>query len=66
MGSGTGPGAPVAGIVHPNSVLWVAHLMGMCREAFVLKTLTPDNSLDFFHSFYVNKFADHHAFKIAF
>ena len=49
-------GAPVAGIqvVHLDSVLWVAHLMGLCGEAFVPKTLTPYNSLDFFHSFYVN------------
>ena len=59
-------GAPVTGIVHLDSVLQAAHLMGMCGEAFVPKTLTPDNSLDFFHSFYVNKFVDHHAFKIAF
>ena len=59
-------GAPFAGIIHLDSVLCAAHLMGVCREAFVPKTLTPDNSLDFFYSFYVNKFIDHHAFEIVF
>ena len=59
-------GAPFAGIIHLNSVLQAAHLLGVCKEAFVLKTLTVDTSLDFFDSFYVNKFVDHHAFEIAF
>ena len=59
-------GAPFAGIIHLDSVLRAAHLMGVCGEAFVPKTLTPDNSLDFFYSFYVNKFIDHHAFEIVF
>ena len=59
-------GAPFAGIIHLESVLHAAHLMGVCGEAFVPKTLMPDNSLDFFYSFYVNKFIDHHAFEIVF
>ena len=59
-------GTPLAGIIYLDSILHAAHLMGMCGEACVPKTLTPDNSLDFFHSFYVNKFVDHHAFEIAF
>lgn len=59
-------GTPLTGIIHLDSVLHAAHLMGVCREAFVLKTLTLDNCLDFFHLFYVNKFVDHHTFEIAF
>ena len=59
-------GSPFAGIIHMDSILRAAHLMGVCREVFVPKKLTPDNSLYFFYSFYVNKFVDHHAFKIAF
>jgi hypothetical protein len=39
----------VAGIIHLDSVLCAAHLMGVCGEAFIPKTLTPENSLDFFY-----------------
>ena len=59
-------GAPLAGIIHLDSIFRAAHLMGVCGEGFVPKTLTADNSLDFFDSFYVNKYVDHHAFEIAF
>ena len=40
--------------------------MRVCGEAFVPKTLTADNSLEFFDSFYVDKYVDHHAFEIMF
>jgi hypothetical protein len=53
-------------IIHLDSVVGTAHLLGVCGEDFVPKDLSYNNSLDAFHSFYVNKFADHHAFKIAF
>jgi hypothetical protein len=59
-------GSPIADIIHLDTILRAAHLMGVSGEAFVPKTLTPDNSLDLFYSFYVNKFIDHHAFEIAF
>ena len=59
-------GAPLAGIIHLDSIFQAAHLMGVCGEAFVPKTLTADNSLDFFDLFYVNKYVDHHAFEIVF
>jgi hypothetical protein len=59
-------GFPLADIIHLDTILCVVHLMGVSGEEFVPKTLTPDNSLDLFYSFYVNKFVDHHAFEIAF
>ena len=59
-------GAPSAGIIHLDSIFRVAHLMGVCGEAYVPKTLTADNSLEFFDSFYVDKYVDHHAFEITF
>jgi len=59
-------GFPLAAIIHLDTVLRAAHLMGVCGEAFIPKTLTSDNSLDAFYSFYVNKFIDHHAFEIVF
>ena len=52
--------------LHLESIFRAAHLMGVCGEGFVPKTLTADYSLDFFDSFYVNKYVDHHAFEIAF
>ena len=58
-------GSPFASIIYTDSILCVAHLIGVCGEAFVPKNLTPDNSLDLFYSFYINKFVDHHAFEIA-
>ena len=59
-------GAPFAGIIHLDSILHAAHLIGVCGEAFVPKMVTPHNYLDLFYSFYVNKFVDHHSFEIAF
>ena len=59
-------GAPLAGIIHLDSIFQVAHSIGVCGEAFVPKTLTADNPLGFFDSFYVNKYVDHHTFKIGF
>ena len=59
-------GSPLAAIIYLDTVLRVAHLMGMCRETSIPKTLTYDNSLDAFYSFYVNKFINHHAFEIVF
>jgi hypothetical protein len=53
-------------IIHLDSVVGTAHLLGVFGEDFVPKDLSYNNSLDAFHSFYVNKFADHHAFEIAF
>jgi len=52
-------------IIHLDSVVRAAHLLGVCGESFVPRDLTCDNSLDRFNSFYVNKFADHHSFEIA-
>jgi len=59
-------GAPIANIIHLETILHAAHLMGVAGEAFVPKTLTLDTCLDLFYSFYVSKFIDNHAFKMAF
>ena len=57
-------GAPLAGIIHLDCIFQVAHLLGVCGEAFVPQTPTADTSLDFFNLFYVNKYVGHHAFEI--
>lgn len=59
-------GSPVLAVIHLDSIVRAAHLIGAYGENFVNKTITFDTSLDAFHSYYVNKFADHHSFAIAF
>lgn len=59
-------GSPSAAIIHLDSILRAAHLMGICGKDFLPRNLTFSDSLDAFHSYYVNKFIDHHAFEIAF
>ena len=59
-------GAPLAGIIHLGCIFQAAHLLGVCGETFIPKALTGDNFLDFFNSFYVNKYVDHQAFEIVF
>ena len=57
--------APYMAFIHLDSIVWAAHLIGVCGEHLPVG-LTHDQSLDSFQSFYVNKFIDHHAFKTAF
>jgi hypothetical protein len=59
-------GSPSAAIIHLDSIVRAAHLIGVYGEEPVPENLSPDNSLGAFHSYYVNKFIDHHAFEIAF
>ncbi|KAF7979332.1 hypothetical protein HWV62_42747 [Athelia sp. TMB] len=59
-------GSPVLAVIHLDTVVRAAHLIGAYGETFVPKSITHDTSLDAFYSYYVNKFADHHSFAIAF
>ena len=59
-------GAPSAAVIHLDMILHAAHLLPVFGEHSVLKRLTHEQTLDKFTSFYVNKYADHHAFAIAF
>jgi len=43
-----------------------AHLIPIYGSFFVLHTIKFYHSYDAFGAFYVNKYADHHAFEIAF
>src|SRR5258708_5005935 len=58
-------GSQVMEVIHLNSVVHAAHLLGVCDD-FVPADISHCDSLDTFASFFVNKFADHHAFAIAF
>jgi hypothetical protein len=53
-------------IIHLDSILQGAHLMGHAGNAQIPRNFTCHNSLDAFASFFVNKYIDHHAHEIAF
>ena len=53
-------------IIHLDTVVRAAHLLPVFGPEYVSRTLSFTDTLDTFTEFYVNKFADHHAFEIAF
>ena len=53
-------------IIHLDSMVRGAHLMGIAGTAQIPHHLTFDRSLDAFEAFYVNKYIDHHAHEYAF
>ena len=59
-------GSPMLAVIHLDTIYHAAHLIGVCGEHSLPWGFSFKYSLDTFHSFYVNKFADHHTFEIAF
>jgi hypothetical protein len=59
-------GSPIVSVIHLDSILRAAHLIGVYGDKYLPKELAFHQSLDTFPAFYVNKFVDHHAFEIAF
>lgn len=59
-------GAPNAAVVHLNTLVRAAHLIGVYGKDFLPSGLTPEQSLDLFDTYYVNKFIDHNSFAIAY
>jgi hypothetical protein len=59
-------GTQFASIVHLDAIFHAAHLLPIYRNVFVPSYLDFSQSLDAFHSYYVNKYVDHHAFEIVF
>lgn len=55
----------LAAVVHLDTIFRAAHLIPIYDTIEVPKNLSYANSLDAFDLFYVNKYADHHAFEIA-
>ena len=58
-------GAPVISVIHLDCVLHAAHLLPIYGDAPIPINMTFHDSLDAFPAYYVNKYADHHAFEIA-
>lgn len=53
-------------IIHLDTVIRAAHLLPVFGHDHVPQTLSFPDTLDTFTRFYVNKYADHHTFEIAF
>jgi hypothetical protein len=53
-------------IIHLDTIIRGAHLIGVYGDQYIPTNLTFNDSLNAFYSFYVNKFIDNHAFEIAF
>ena len=58
-------GRRMASLVHIDTILRGAHLIGVSGPHLLPRTFTCDDSLDVFRLFYVNKYIDHHAHEIA-
>jgi hypothetical protein len=59
-------GEILTSIIHLDTIVRAAQLLPVFGHEFVSRTLSFSDTLDEFTSFYVNKYADHHAFEIAF
>ena len=59
-------GSPTMAIVHLDTIIHASHLIGVYGSSILPWGIPLHCSLDIFHLYYVNKYVDHHAFKIAF
>jgi hypothetical protein len=62
----TEDGLPEVSVIHLDCVFRAAHLLPIYGETQIPDNVSHHNSLDAFTAFYVNKYADHHAFEIAY
>ncbi|KAI6016684.1 hypothetical protein PISMIDRAFT_120166, partial [Pisolithus microcarpus 441] len=54
-------------IIHTDTIYCAVHLIPVyAMHNINCRDIKPHHSYNIFHSFYVNKYADHHAFEIAF
>ncbi|KAF5386119.1 hypothetical protein D9615_002170 [Tricholomella constricta] len=59
-------GRRVTSVIHIDSILRAAHLIGCCGDYMLPWQFSYTDTLHSFQSYYVNKYADHHAHEIAF
>lgn len=57
---------PTLSVVHLDTILRAAHLIGVYGTQVMPKNLSHSQSLDIFRAYYVNKYIDHQSFEIAF
>jgi hypothetical protein len=53
-------------IIHIDSILHIAHLIGIYRRRYLPRHFEYSDSLDRFNTIYINKYTDHHAHEITF
>ena len=59
--------SPHIAVIHINCIFRAAHLIPAYQtNQYVSRSLTMHDTLDTFPQFYINRFVDYHAFKIAF
>jgi hypothetical protein len=59
-------GETVVFIIHLDTIVRASHLLLVFGKEHVSKALLFMDTLDIFTRFYINKYADHHTFEIAF
>ena len=59
-------GAPRTAVIHSDSIVQLAHLLPIYGEEQAPRRMKYTDSLDSFSEFYINKFAYHHSFEMAF
>jgi len=52
-------------VIHMDSIYCAAHLIPVYGAASISSHIKPHNCYDSFHTFYVNKYVDHHSFELA-
>jgi hypothetical protein len=57
-------GSPSISVIHLDCIFRAAHLLPIYGND-PIGSISPHDTLDVFPSFYVNKYIDHHAFRIA-
>jgi hypothetical protein len=58
-------GSPEISVIHLDCVVRAAHLLPFYGDKPIPRSVSIHDSLDCCAKFYVNKYADHHAFEIA-
>ncbi|KAL7278565.1 hypothetical protein ACG7TL_007564 [Trametes sanguinea] len=57
-------GYPIISVINLTSIVRAAHLIGISGSDEVPEDLQSHDALTYFKTFYVNKYADHHAFEL--
>ena len=58
-------GDPLLAVIHLDTMIHAAHLIGESNGPMPID-ITYISALDRFHSYYINKYIDHHVYEIAF
>ncbi|KAJ8473947.1 hypothetical protein ONZ51_g7542 [Trametes cubensis] len=55
---------PLLSVIHVDTIYRAAHLVGVSMNKAIPLEVDHHNALDYFDSFYVNKYIDHNAFEL--